>query len=104
MSGPTPGPWRLNEETLGGDICTIYGLQAGQGWVHVYGESRYPSGSEQAANASLIAAAPALLAALKYAKRKLESCARLHGNDKVAVASLLEPIDAAIALAEGPQS
>ena len=47
------------------------------------------------------AAAPALLAALKYAKRKLESCARLHGNDKVAVASLLEPIDAAIALAEG---
>lgn len=105
MSGHTPGPWvaefngyywqvnpankRPEDPWQIGDVCAS--------------EPETRPSSLQEANAKLFAAAPALLAALKYAKRKLESCARLHGNDKVAVASLLEPIDAAIALAEGPQ-
>lgn len=44
---------------------------------------------------------PDLLAALKYARARLGTCARTHGSDDEAVDALLEPINAAIAAAEG---
>ncbi len=55
------------------------------------------------ANASLIAAAPDLLAALVDATRRLEKCASMNGTDAEFAAELVRPYSVVIAKARGQQ-
>jgi hypothetical protein len=53
------------------------------------------------ADAYLIAASPALYAALEDCVERLRTCARLHGNGKDIIDQMCAPFDAALALARG---
>ena len=102
---PTPGPWVIETETKGYEVCTIHQVERqpteeglGQSWVYVRpailffdGEWHWPNEAEQLANARLIAAAPDLLEMLKVAQLWLEVDGRYD----------MQGINAAIAKAEG---
>lgn len=95
----TPGPWiavgwQVEILSAGApDICNTNPETFGQ-----HGRSY----EERCANANLIAAAPELLEALKDARRKLAWFTDSYPQDIVVSESeFFEPIDAAIAKAEG---
>jgi len=76
----TPGPWRI-DTTNGDDMnivghprhpCTRYGVE-GEWDVATVEDLHEDHKAEMIANARLIATAPDLLAALKYARRFLRS-------------------------------
>jgi hypothetical protein len=89
MGKHTPGPWRVNGE------CIEYGpFVAGDGWC-VAKIVRDPPETE--ANAHLIAAAPELLEACKYAQHRLQTAIR---RGRKTDQPCLEMVEAAIRRAE----
>lgn len=90
----TPAPWELDENDL-----TVY--STGENAKRIADTMPHPempemSDEEWAANARLIAAAPELLAQLKFALELLQDCTGLE--------DALEPIVDAIAKAEGGEA
>lgn len=81
----TPGPWHVDAHT---NVMAAGGLVAFPGIA---------AGFDQKANARLIAAAPALLSALKNARDLLRA-------DGYAAGATMDEIDAAIAKATGAQA
>lgn len=63
----TPGPWVIDHETRPAEVCCIYGTNHPNSFVYVRGALGYWSADrdENMANATLIAAAPELLEALR---------------------------------------
>jgi hypothetical protein len=96
MNAHTPGPWMVNTTKLDGAIVRWHIASAKHGSTYPICEhilEGEPDGSEQLANAHLLAAAPDILAALRYwfdAKATPGELARMAG--------------AAIAKAEGRPS
>lgn len=84
----TPGPWALTEDGLG--------IKAGFNFVSVM-TNRWKG--ESKANAHLIAAAPELLEALKFAYELLQHAQ--EGNLNINIAAGLQRSHEAIAKAEG---
>lgn len=95
MSAHTPGPWVIDPDK--NDQLCVYG--SGGFWIALLPHQCLGSIEEQQKiNASLIAAAPELLDALKLAQRWLVNCVPvpvMHGPKPLPV------IAAAIAKAEG---
>ncbi len=94
----TPGPWRVYRAPNGGPIIGIGGAD---GWGVTDPHFRlWNDGGEREANASLIAAAPDMLEALKENEKGL---AILAGQfpDHLGIRQDLERTRAAIAKAEG---
>lgn len=62
----TPGPWVIDTDTPGTEVCTVYCTSHPNSFVYVRGPvGNLSTGRDQnMANAHLIAAAPELLAAL----------------------------------------
>lgn len=94
----TPGPWRVFTAKPPNDHKIIgIGELTGEG-IADCGFGVWRGGSAEAlANARLIAAAPELLAALKAARRYVETCADPFNKDD----HVLKQVDAAIARATG---
>lgn len=92
----TPGPWRTHISEGRGHLCVI----SDDAWI--CGEIHRPGGgmprAEAEANASLIAAAPDMLAALKQAETALDYVYR--GSDDLRIEQDLSAVRAAIAKAE----
>lgn len=109
MSKHTKGPWELGEfdESLGYD-CMSAGVKAGPAVLDGadYGQRRSAEMEPDAkarmmADAALIAAAPDLLEALKFAGPQLELLHRHYsGSDAAAIYKVIDIVKAAIAKAE----
>lgn len=105
----TPGPWRV----CGGHTPSHTAIHSAAGYIvwqmadreiHTEGGSivSAPDYETQRANARLIAAAPALLAAARAAKDELERLMAILGDEDYATAeAVVEQLAAAIKLAEG---
>jgi hypothetical protein len=113
MTQHTPGPWVVGTETRGEEICTIHGCsnqpsedRLGQTWVYVHfprfvnGEWFNPTPENKWADATLIAAAPELLAALQdmLDMREMHLNSRVHPKGEIEV---VQSARAAIAKATG---
>lgn len=96
----TPGPWHFDHDW--GRLPTIFGSDRKTKIAIVEKTSRNEHTSEQAADASLIAAAPDLLAALKDITRFCDAVRVQVGMGKTQLARL-EAARSAIAKAEPTQ-
>ena len=95
----TPGPWHIFTTLNGVPI-----ISSVRGAVAVTRATENNAGGIEKANARLIAAAPELLAALKYARTCIAYCRRRHPDAQKGDGIPAEVfIDAAIAKAEGKQ-
>ena len=112
----TPGPWVIETETRGYEVCTMHGVGnhfTAEGdektWVYVRsarvidGTWHWPSDEEQAANAHAISAAPDMYEALKAARETLMQVCEGQHEDNVCCHHL-HAVEAALAKAEGRQS
>ena len=99
MSKPTPGPWRVAR--AGADPTRVYSDRGGERLVAACPSAGGTDPSEAHANARLIAAAPALLAACRTAYARLNRFGEhetiAHGGE----GTLRGILWAAIAEAEG---
>jgi hypothetical protein len=101
MSGHTPGPWKLTEETTIGRPCITgrIGLIAMLA-VHDVGDAEWDADT---ANARLIAAAPDLLAACEAVLSNLDHLSDVWGQEGV-TRTVQDRLRAAIAKAKGGES
>jgi hypothetical protein len=97
----TPGPWEIQEDDRG--CCDIVVAGEVGGLVREIAHSLWIGSDERRANARLIAAAPALLASLREARRWVGDGDMGDGMHRSiwtpAYAALVDQIDAAITLA-----
>lgn len=106
MSKHTPGQWEIIPQSIGGSIIahpfeTSQQLNPTGLRLICQMWQRGSSLAEDQANASLIAAAPELLEALKEARRYVVGAYECAFPDDSENAAVLVDIDAAIAKAEG---
>ena len=111
----TPGPWVIETETRGYEVCTMHGVGnhfTAEGdektWVYVRsarvidGTWHWPSDEEQAANAHAISAVPDMYEALEQA----EACMSIvePRSDKAEYLRILDVVRAALTKAKGRQT
>lgn len=76
----TPGPWHVLDTPSGLAIVAAPLTKEATGKVIVYGAGIMSKRADDKANATLIAAAPVLVAALAEARKELDRVARTCGN------------------------
>lgn len=97
-TGFTPGPWRAEGPDMFGDFNICHPADA-LAVGAVVSNLRAPE--QVAANAALIAAAPALYAALEYALPIVERYAHTQGDNAEFHAEITAPIRSALLLSTG---
>lgn len=102
-AGFTPGPWFASHDASSGDFMLHYANDEGRGPSLLEGGLVLADDAENAANANLIAAAPALYEALERCVMKLRRCATNAGNADFAVDAVCEEFEAALKQARGEQ-
>ncbi len=112
MAKHTPGPWTVETVKTSIGVCHKVGPFPGSCGKPVGSACVYEDGmalwrvideldTELLANARLMAAAPDMLAALKFGHRKLLTYGRVYPDDKELHKTLIPMWEAAIAKAEG---
>ena len=94
----TPGPWVVNPRN-----AIVDAMPSGVAVCKLLWPTKERSEAETMANATLIAAAPELLAELRKARDRLASAMRIGGSSPEYIAEAVASHDAAIAKATGAQ-
>ncbi len=100
MSNPTPGRWYVADENGNEHHNFEVHAEGGDEGPHILA-TVYVCGDHAAANARLMASAPALLDMLKKTRDRFFRCCTHAGNDVDMALAACKPIDALIARAEG---
>ena len=108
MTSHTPGPWEFYADSVPVDHKTYKSpgyydnlSLFGPNGEFIAGCDEYEAFSHNAADRSLIAAAPELLEALKYAREEIALRVVEDGGTRYSIEKACRKIDAAIAKAEG---
>ena len=97
MTSHTPAPWHA-------DLAETFRVRAKSGTVAMLtflGRGKHREKDEVIANAHLVAAAPDMLSALKFARPLVEKWCHYQGETEELFDEYLGPVDDAIAKAEG---